>query len=186
MASTWNARTRVLLLIAALLLAISLGRQVYRWLAYADERDDLRRLGNDLEGAALAVMRSQLLADSLHLSIRGLDSELASERLELAALERRAKGGALPPRLYDDYREELRDYNRKVELRNGGYDRWREVVARNHRAVQSYNLLADSIRGIGSRIGEPYIAIPSPAEVAVRHGLDTVSSFADTLPSTLD
>lgn len=186
MASTWTARTRVLLVVAGLLLALNLGREVYRWVAFADERDQLRRVGAELDSAALAVMRTQILADSLRVTIRQLDRELETERGALADVERRAEDGGLPPLLYDEYREMLAQYNRKVAARNGGYDRWRGVVTRNHGAVRSYNALADSIRGIGSRMGEPYIAIPSPAEVAVRHGLDTAFSAPQPVPSAED
>jgi hypothetical protein len=186
MGSLWNARTRLLLYIAAALLVVNLGRQLYRWAAFADERDDLRRLGVELDGAALGVMRTQLLADSLRGAIQTLDSRLEAQRAALAALERAANGGGLPPQLYEEYRADLDEYNGSVAARNDGFDRWRAVVERNHLAVGNYNVLADSIRSIGVTIGEPYISIPSPAEVAVRHGLDTTSSFLGRRPPVND
>lgn len=177
MGSIWTARTRLLILAAGLLLAFKLGREVYRWIAFGDERDDLRRLGVELDATALAVMRTQLLADSLRRAIHQLDADLKADRAALSVFERRADRGGLPPLLFDEYREDLDEYNGKVAARNTGYDRWTSVVERNHRAVGGYNVLADSIRGIGATIGEPYIFVPSPAEVAVRHGLDTTSAF---------
>ena len=45
-----------------------------------------------------------------------------------------------------------------------------EKIAREKFAP--YNRLADSILTLGRKMGEPYIAIPSPADVGVRHGLD--------------
>lgn len=186
MGSLWSARSRVLLLIGASILAMNLGRQVYRWAAFADERDDLRRVGAELDGVALAVMHTQLLADSLRTAIHTLDDELKAQRAALARYERRADGRALPPLLYEEYREALEDYNAKVAIRNTGYDRWRDVVERNHRAVRGYNALADSIRQLGTIMGEPYISVPSPAEVAVRHGLDTTSSFLGRTSPSVD
>ena len=46
--------------------------------------------------------------------------------------------------------------------------------------------LADSMRAVGRRMGEPYLSIPSPAEVAVRHGLDTLSYVRTTRPTPSD
>jgi hypothetical protein len=93
----------------------------------------------------------------------------------LTSIERRAGDRGLPPTLYEDYRRRLERYNERVAARNDQYERWRGIVERNHRAVDSYNALADTMRNLGERMGEPYLSIPSPAEVAVRHGLDTAS-----------
>lgn len=179
MASIWTARTRFLLVVALVIVALNVGRQVYRWLAYSDERADLRRVGVELDGYALAVVRTQLLADSLRRAIEQADDALRVEREALSVLERRADGHGLPPLLYDEYRRGLERYNAHVATRNATYERWRGVVERNHRAVEGYNLLADSMRGLGRLMGEPYISIPSPAEVAVRHGLDTATAGKD-------
>lgn len=178
MASIWTTRTRFLLLVAAVVVAINVGRQGYRWFAFADEREDLRRLSVELDGVALTVMRTQLVADSLRRVIEAADSDLRSDRGQLTAIEARADGDGLPVALYEEYRRGLERYNRRVASRNVEYERWRGIVDRNHRAVDAYNLLADSIRGLGRRMGEPYISIPSPAEVAVEHGLDTPISPA--------
>jgi hypothetical protein len=183
MASIWTTRTRLLLLIAAAAPAANLGRQLYRWIAFGEERQVLGDLRPALEGSALEVMRTQLLADSLRGAIRELDGELNADRVTLARLERSAQGRGLPPRIYEQYTARLEAYNRKVDLRNGHYDRWRGVVNRNHEAVTRYNLLADSMRAVGRRMGEDYLSIPTPAEVAVRHGLDTLSFLRGSAPS---
>lgn len=167
----WNTRTRFLLLVAFALLAMNLGRQGYRWIAYADEREELALLTTRLESAGLAVMQTQLLADSLRAGIEAADARLRQDRLALDRMERRAEGRGLPPALYDEYRYALERYNQQVLERNDRFQRWRGVVSRNHASVDLYNQLADSMRALGTRMGEPYLAIPSPAELAVRHGL---------------
>ena len=172
MASIWTARTRFLLLIVVVMLTANVGRQLYRWLAYGEERDELRRVTVQLDSAALNVMRTQLLAGTLRDSIASIDARLEADRRTLAGIERRADGNGLPPALYEQYRRRREAYNTRVEVRNEQYDRWRGVVDRNHTAVNSYNALADSMRNLGDRMGEPYLAIPSPAEVAVRYGLE--------------
>ena len=180
MASIWTTRTRFLLVVAGLLLAVNLGRQGYRWFAHADERVELRRLGDELEDAALAVVRTQLLADSLRGAIEQADDSLRIERAGIRRIERRAEAFSLPPTLYDEYRRELSRYNRRVETRNARYEEWRTVVEDNHRSVDRYNGLADSMRSLGRQMGEPYLAIPSPAEVALRHGLRDPRAPAET------
>ena len=186
MASMWTPRTRLLLLVASLLLVANLSRQLYRWIVFADERQTLGRLNGELESAALQVMRTQLLADSLRTAIHSLDAELRQRRGALARLERRSEIGALSPLLYEEYRRGLEAFNGTVAARNGRYERWVDVVNRNHVAVQAYNGLADSMRALGRRMGEPYLSIPSPAEVAVRHGLDTLSYVRSSRTSTSD
>ena len=182
----WTPRARLLLLAASVILAANLGRQLYRWAAFADERTMLGGLGAELESVALEVMRTQLLADSLRTAIHSLDADLRERRRILARLERRSEIGALSPMLYEEYRRGLEDYNETVSGRNARYERWVEVVNRNHDAVRGYNLLADSMRVVGRRMGEPYLSIPSPAEVAVRHGLDTLSFVRSSRPTPPD
>lgn len=186
MASMWTPRARLLLVVASILLAANLGRQLYRWAAFADERETLGTLSGELETVALEVMRTQLLADSLRTAIHSLDGILRERRRALARLERRSELGTLSPMLYEEYRRGLEAYNETVVARNGRYERWAVVVNRNHDAVRGYNLLADSMRAVGRRMGEPYLSIPSPAEVAVRHGLDTLSYVRTTRPTPSD
>ena len=45
-------------------------------------------------------------------------------------------------------------------------EEWREVVNNNHHYVDRYNLLADSMRSVAGRMGEPYYPIRTPAEIA--------------------
>lgn len=160
-----------LLLLVALLAAVNLGRQVYGWFAYADERGALQGLSDRLEVAGLEVMRTQLGADSLRRRIQQMDRELGSRKQSVAAFERFVQDGALPAHLYDAYRAELDGYNRQVQGRNEVFARWKEVVVRNHAAVGRFNGLADSIRSLADRIGEPYFQIPSPVEIAAERGL---------------
>lgn len=171
MSSHWSARTRFLLLALGMLVAVNLGRQLYRWVAFADEREVLGRVMEEVDSAALMVIRTRMLADSLRSSIESADAGLRQDREMLAALERRAENNRLPPMIYEGYRTILDRYNRRVAARNAIFERWRDEVASNHHAVRRYNALADSIRGLGTRMGEPYIAIPTPAEAAARHGL---------------
>lgn len=160
-----------LLLLVALVAVVNLGRQVYGWIAYADERASLQGLSERLEDAGLEVMRTQLSADSLRVQIQAMDSELGGRKQSVASFERFVRDGALPAHLYDAYRTELEGYNRQVQIRNARFARWKEVVVRNHAAVGRYNGLADSIRSLADQIGEPYFQIPSPVELAVKRGL---------------
>ena len=172
MSTHWPARTRFLLIAAAVLVVFNLSREAYRWVAFADERVVLRRMMAQVDTAALNVMRTQMEADSLIGAIEVADGGLLRDRDALLSLERRAENNRLPPMLYDEYQGVLARYNVSVEARNEMYESWRTVVDRNHAAVGRYNALADSIRGLGARMGEPYISVPSPAEVAVQHGLE--------------
>ncbi len=160
-----------LLLLLAIVAAAKLGQELYGWFAYADERAELQQLSRRLEDSGLEVIRTQLDADSLRIEIEGMDGDLAERKRSVGAFEGQVRGGALPADLYESYRAELGEYNRRVERRNALFGRWREIVFRNHAAVGRYNSLADSIRTLATRIGEPYFEIPSPAELALEHGI---------------
>src|SRR5690606_27909837 len=93
-------RLGALLLLLAVLLAVKLGQQVYRWFAYAEERAQLQALSARLEGAGLEVMRTQRGADSLRARIEALDEDLAERKREVGAYDRHVRGGAPPSDLY--------------------------------------------------------------------------------------
>ena len=171
MASVWIARIRVFLAVTAVIVAVNVARQLYRWFAFEAERMELVQLNAAVEETALEVMRTQLQADSIRGAIQELDAGLRGKKEEMRRLERRADAGGLPPLLFQEYRRLVDDHNEIAASRNRIFEGWRTVVESNHGAVRRYNLLADSIRGIGALMGEPYLPIPSPAEVATRHGL---------------
>lgn len=160
-----------LLLLLGIVVATKLGQQLYGWFAYGEERAELQELSVRMEGAGLEVIRTQLGADTLRAEIERLDDDLEARKEAVGAYESHVRDGALPAHLYDAYRAELGEYNRRVESRNALFSRWKEIVFRNHAAVGRYNTLADSIRGLATRIGEPYYQIPSPVELAVEKGL---------------
>ena len=165
-----NSRIRFLLLVMGLVVAVNLGRQGYRWFAHADERADLRHLSVQLDSSGLLVVRTGVEAARLREEIEEADAWLAEQREALDAAERRAGGGGVSPVLYEGYRRALDRYNAGVHDRNRLFEEWRTVVAENHTAVDRYNATADSMRAVGARMGEPYLDIPSPAEVAARKG----------------
>ncbi len=159
-----------LLVIALTLLVVVGGRiswQYYRWHQHAPERAMLIALEADLEDAALGVITTQVASDTLQESIHRADEELIRGRVYLANLERRYSQG----RDRSQYLDELSDFNARVNERNRMVEEWRQVVSSNHRYVDRYNQLADSMRSVAERMGEPYYPIRSPAEIATARGM---------------
>ena len=171
------SRVGGLLTVLALVVALKIGHDLWRWWAYAEERAELRSLTARLEEVGVEVVRTQLAADSLRHGILRSDSALNLARDRVDAYESWTEGGVLPGELYARYRGELASFNRQVAERNERLTRWEEVVVRNHTVVARYNELADSIRLVAARIGEPYYPVPTPVELAERRGirLPTVS-----------
>ena len=164
-------RVGALLLMLLLIVVARVGHIGFRWYAHADERAQIRVLQGDLEAAGVAVVRTQLGADSLRAEVQRLDGELRELRRAVRRYDRRAHEGMLPWPAYGAYRQELDAYNRRVRERNARFDAWRSVVVRNHEAVSRFNVLADSVRRVAGRMGEPYFPIPTPAELALKHGI---------------
>ena len=165
-------RLRSLLLLLALIVGVKLGQQLYRWYVHADERARLAQLQEKVLDTGAAVVRTELRADTLHRAIEVADRELESKLREVGRFGRYARDGVLPPHLFSSYRRELDVYNQRVKVRNEKVEEYRQVIERNRSAVDRYNILSDSIRALGTRIGNPYIAVPLPAEAAAVRGMD--------------
>jgi len=170
-------RSERLLAIATVVLligAVKLVQYVYDWYAHVEERHRIVELEERLEDAGLGVVRTQMEADSLRLAIEAIDAVLEARREELDGYEQRAERGAISREDERSYREDLASYNHGVRERNELFRRWQATVEENHAYVDRYNELADSVRTLAGRIGDPYYPILSPAEIADRQGL-----FAD-------
>lgn len=167
-------RRQRLTAVAAVLLLMGgakVGQELYRWKAYAPERTQIARLETDLEDAAWGVIATQLRADTLKRAIDEADIQLRSAQESLDTRERQARMRVSSATFESAYRDEVARYNEQVAKRNQLAGSWRETVEGNHASVARYNALADTIRTLALRMGEPYYPIASPAEVAARRGV---------------
>lgn len=165
-----RGRPRTLVLLAALVLVVGarIGYQLLSWKQHGPDRELLVSLETELEDAAVGVITTQIASDTLQEAIEAADIELGRGRQLLDNLERRSSFGGGTDAAY---LRELRAFNEKVAERNRVVEDWRIVVGNNHDYVDRYNLLADSIRAIASRMGEPYFPIRTPAEIATSRGI---------------
>jgi hypothetical protein len=165
-----SSRDRLLALLTVLLVigSFKVAQQVYRYVAFAEERSAIASLQVEVEEAGLGVIDTQLLADSLRRKIARLDDGLRDGRRELERLERQLLVGLVNRSNEVTYRQRLEEYNLAVAERNELFRKWRVAVDDNHAFVDRYNLLVDSIRTVATRMGEPYYPIPTPAELVVR------------------
>src|SRR5690606_23127925 len=156
-------RDHLLALLAALLLVVGLRltSDLYRWWAYQEERATITALRPELEDAALGVVRTQLMLDSLQARVADLEAELDREGEVDAGLDRgRARvqtreaalcGGAVTGAMEARYRQSLEGYNRRARARNQLLWRRRVAGRANHAHVDRYNALADSLRALSAR-----------------------------------
>ncbi|CAN5535813.1 hypothetical protein BH24GEM3_BH24GEM3_09430 [soil metagenome] len=166
-----SRRAKGLLLILALVVAAQLGRALYRWFEFGEERAQLTALREQVVDAGVEVLRTQARADTLRGRIREEDEALETRRRTIERYSSYARNGGLSAQLYGAYRAELEQFNARVRERNRRADEWAEVVARNQEAVRRYNLLADSIRALAASIGDPYYPVPLPVEAAAERGI---------------
>lgn len=150
---------------------INLARESFRWFAYGDERAQVQQLRGEVVDAGVRIVRTRSRADTLQREIEAEDRGLTERLKAVRRYDRFARGGALPAHLYTAYRRDLRDYNVLVAHRNARVREWKELMRSNREAVERYNLLADSIRAIATRIGDPFYPVPLPAEAATERGL---------------
>lgn len=166
-----NLRLRALLMVLLAVVGFKVASELYRWHTFRPEREQILVLREQLIDAGADMVRTELRADTLQRALEQDDELLKRRQIGLHSYGRRARGGALPEALFHVYRTELRAYNRRVEQRNDRWTEWKQVRARNRAAVMRYNTLADSIRHVAQRMGEPYVSLPLPAEAAVERGL---------------
>jgi len=160
-----------LLFLLLVILGVKLSDSVYRWLRFGPEREQVKTLRTELVDAGARMVRTRQESDSMRAVLRQADAALEHEQQALRRYDALAHDGALPPELYEQYRAELTRYNAHVAERNARLGDWQEILARNHEAVTRYNVLGDSIRDLAARMGDPYYAVPSPAEAAVERGI---------------
>jgi multidrug resistance efflux pump len=121
--------------------------------------------------AGAQLVRTRQESDSMRAVLHAEDAALEQELEGLRRYDELAHDGSLPPDLYERYRTELTHYNAHVGERNAKLAAWQEILGRNHEAVNRYNMLSDSIHDIATRMGNPYYAIPTPAEAAIQKGV---------------
>lgn len=167
----WRSRLESVLAVLVLVIVFKVGHELYRWVAFSDERARLRDFSGSIDDIGVRVVRTQLRADSLQAVIESLDRGLDTARKAVAKYESKSVGGAIPERFYAAYRAKLDAYNRAVRERNAQLGQWHAVVDSNHVASDEYNSLADSIRAVAGQMGEPYYPIPSPMELAAQAGV---------------
>ena len=160
-----------LLFLLLVILGVKLSDSVYRWLAFGDERAQVKVLRGALVDAGAQYVRTRQEGDSMRAVLRAEDEQLEVEERRLRRYDSYASGGGLPPEVYEHYRDDLTRYNRHVTERNARLATWQEVQARHNAAASRYTVLADSLNALATRMGDPYYAVPTPAEAAIERGV---------------
>jgi hypothetical protein len=166
-----SEQKRFLLSLLGLVVVVLLGRQLYQYVAYRDERALLVGLREEVVDAGAEVTRTRQESDSLRALVEAANGELEQNVRVLRRYNRIARGGMLPPDVYARYAQDRARYEETLRRQEEWAGTWKGVVARNHGAVDRYNRLADSIRAVAARIGDPYYSVPLPAEAAAERGV---------------
>jgi hypothetical protein len=162
---------RFILLFLLAVIGVKVSEQAYRFVAFRDERRQVAELRDRLldAGAELEVNAAEVrrLRDALQAE----DARLEEERRRLMRLQHALEGGAVSESQYEQYRMALEGYNRHVVERNGRVAGYQELRDLAYGSNQRYDALADSMREIAARMGEPYYAVPTSVEAAMARGV---------------
>jgi hypothetical protein len=171
-----NDRLRVATVALAAIVVFQVAREGYRWFAFRDERVAIVRLRRQVvdAGAELTFEKGQL--EELRKQVEHADSALNADVEVLRRYSLHAEGGLLPTPLYGRYVEDRKRYEQRLSERQFLFERWEQVQGRFHATVDRYGVLSDSIRGLATRIGDPYYHVPLPVEAAAERGLIRVDS----------
>ena len=164
-------RLQVLLAMLGLIVTFLVGRELYYWVAYREEREEIVALRVQVVDAGARVTTTRQQLDSLRAVLSEVDRRLDREIRVLRGYERRARHRLLPPDVYQEYLRDRTRYEEVLRERNQVMRHVSGVLGDNHTAVGRYNPLADSIRAVAVRIGEPYYRVPLPIEAAAERGI---------------
>lgn len=162
---------RPLFVVLALIVAWKVGEQLYRYVAFRDERTAMAAMRVRLVDAGAEVVRTRLRADSLRTQIEQADLALDARKRRVDGYGRFADGGALPEPVYERYRVDLRRFNQDVAARNAMLDLYHAIIGRNRVVTARYNVLADSMEALAERMGNAFYAVPRPVEAAAERGV---------------
>jgi hypothetical protein len=160
-----------LLFLLLVILGVKLSDSAYRWVAFGEERAQVKVLRSNLVDAGALYVRTRQEGDSMRAVLRVEDEQLEAEERRLRRYDSYASEGGLPPDVYERYRADLTRYNRHVTERNAKLADWQEIQARHNAAASRYTVLADSLNALATRMGDPYYAVPTPAEAAIERGV---------------
>ncbi|HEY0038732.1 MAG TPA: hypothetical protein VGB66_18675, partial [Longimicrobium sp.] len=94
---------RFLLFVMLVIVGVKASEQLYGYVAFRDERTQVKALRTQLGGAASELVAVRARMDSLHRDIDAQDAELTRELAGLHRLQRQARHRQLPPALYASY-----------------------------------------------------------------------------------
>ena len=164
-----NSPARFLLFVLLVIVGVKASEQLYGYVAYRDERTQVRTLRTELGGAATELVAVRARMDSLHQAIDAQDAELTRELAGLHRFQRQARHRRLPRGLYEEYMARLHEYNLHVESRNLVHREWQQLAGRRDDLAHRYDTLADSIQALAVRMGQPYYQVPGPLEAAAEY-----------------
>jgi hypothetical protein len=169
--SAMRSPARFLLFVLLAIVGVKMSEQLYRFVAFRDERAQVRVLRDRLldAGARLELARGE--RTRARDALEAEDARLEEERQRLLRLQRSLENGPVTQAQYDHYRAALETYNHHVVDRNGRYQQYQGIRDRWAASVESYAALADSMRDIATRMGEPYYSVPTPLEAAMARGV---------------
>lgn len=162
-----NEHLRFLLVLFLGVVALLVGRETYRWFRYADERNALLAMEPVIRQAGAEAVATRTETDSLRARVDSLNRDLDRRGEGLRRYGRIAVNGLLPPDVYQRYAADRREYERVLALREERYAAWKNAYDRNRSAVRLYTALADSMRAVSQRMGDPYFHVITPVEAYI-------------------
>lgn len=162
---------RFVLLVVGALAALVLGREVYRWYAFQEERRALVGLREEVVDAGAEIIRSRVRLDTVTQRMDSVSAVVRQHEVTLRRYRRYVRDGMLPTDIYADYEQDRVRFEAAARERDAWQRRFAELAGRERGAVRRYNVLADSMRVLADRIGEPYLRIPAPIEAAAERGV---------------
>jgi hypothetical protein len=166
-----NTRVLGLLVFLLAVATIQVLEGVFLWYSFREERVQLTQLREELVDEGADMIRAQLEAERIRGAIAAADSLLHQRRQEVDPQGQRARAATRSWTAYHAHAEGIDAFNREVRRRNERLGELNAVVMRRNAAAARYYLLADSIRTLAVRAGEPYFSVPIPAQAAAERGI---------------
>lgn len=161
----------LLLVVLLAIVGVKLSEQLYRFVAFRDERAQARVLQERLLDAGARVELARTEDRRMRTLLAEDDERLERERARLMRLQSGLEHEPASMAEYEQYRAALEAYNRHVVARNGRNREHQAFRERLLASVEEYVALGDSIRAVAAAMGEHYYSVPTPLEAAVARGV---------------
>lgn len=154
-------RIRTFVVLTTALVAIAIGRSLWRYRSQAPYRDAWSQVTATLDEQKTRIDSLSTVVADLEVGVDAGKVRLSELGLQIARLERKAVNGQLPTGEYQRYRGVIARHNEVVEAHNASVTEMQRSYSQYSTLVDTHNALIDSANRLQQTAVERGIQLPA-------------------------